>query len=203
VSPPPPDGTGWESWISHNNAIDATAWTPPNSTRLDGISNLDVTIQGRNATPVVLTGIQFVVLHRNTGTIQGGVVTNQCGGPMEARWMVVNLDQTPPNIVVSYPDAFPPPSGQPWQATPIKFPYSVTDTDGEVFKIITYTHSDCVWYAELFWSINGINGESIINDDGKPFQTALAANAAVAYGRKGSGWYICPAKAALNCALHQ
>jgi hypothetical protein len=122
---------------------------------------------------------------------------------MEARWMVVNLDHTPPRILVSYPDSFPPPSGQPWQATAVKFPYSVTDTNGEVFKIVAYTHDDLVWYAELFWSVNGINGESIINNDGKPFETALAANAAVAYGRKKGEWYICPRSAALSCALHQ
>jgi hypothetical protein len=122
---------------------------------------------------------------------------------MEARYVEVNLDSKPIKIVSSLPAPFPPPPSQPWLGTAIRFPYDVTDTNGEVFKIIAYTHTYVVWYAILYWSVNGQNGQSIISDGGKPFETAPLASAAEAYGYNGHGWYICPKASALNCALSE
>lgn len=202
VTPPPSsyDSGQWDKWIAQNKAIDATPWPTSNTT---GATNLDVTIQGRTATPVILTGIQFIALHRKPGTIQGGVITNACGGPIEARYMEVNLDDNPIKIVASHRDPFPPPPGERWLAKPVRFPYYVTDTNGEVFKIIAYGHSDVVWYAKLFWSVDGKNGESVIDDGGKPFQTAPLVHAKAAYGYDGNQWRVCPGGPAVDCPLHQ
>jgi hypothetical protein len=207
ISPPPSnyDLTHMEKWIWQNNAIDASSWAMKYPARYGsvGATNLDVTVQGRNATPVILTGIQFIALRRNPGMIHGGVITNPCGGPMEARYVVANLDNNPIEIVASRRDPFPPRSGEPWLAKPVRFPYYVTDTNGEVFKIIAYAHSDIVWYAKLFWSVEGKNGESIINDGGKPFQTAPLARAKAAYGYNGHQWYVCPSGAQLTCTMQK
>jgi hypothetical protein len=201
---PPPANADWETWVSQNNAIDASLGGIPNSGRPGsaGASNIDVTIQGRTAIPVILTGIQFVAVERSSKAIQGGVVTRACGGPMEARYIVANLDANPVKIVASHRDPFPPPSGERWLAKPIRFPYSVTDTNGEVFKIIAYGHSYTVWYARLFWSVNGKNGESIINDNGRPFRTAPVLQARDGYNYIGHHWYVCASVAQPMCALH-
>jgi hypothetical protein len=189
---PPPANADWETWVSRNNAIDASPGGVVSGSALSaGASNIDVTIQGRTATPVILTGIQFVTVSRSSKAIQGGLVTRACGGPMEARYIVANLDANPIKIVASRRDPFPPMPGQPWLAKPIVFPYYVTATAGEVFKIIAYGHNYTTWYARLYWSVNGKNGESTINDNGRPFMTAPRLQAKVAYGYKGRGWYVC------------
>lgn len=205
ISRPPSNDGGWEKWISQNSAIDASPWIMAKPTQLNsfGSTVLDVTIQGRSATPVVLTGMEFVALRRTEGPVRGGVVTNSCGGPMDGRLVEVDLDGHPIKIVASHPDPFPALPGEPWLAKPIRFPYSVTDTNGEVFKIIAYGRTDCVWYATLFWSVDGENGESIINDNGKPFETAPATRATMAYSYKNHKWHICRSPARLKCALHQ
>jgi hypothetical protein len=194
VSPVPPNDAGWEQWIATNNAIDASGYDGTAS------SNLDVTIQGRSSAQIILTGMQFVVVRRQSAIIQGGSVTNQCGGPMEARYITVNLDSKPPRIVGSFPNRFPT-QGEPWQATPIKFPYYVTDTSSEFFKIIASTRGDVTWYAILFWSVDGKNGESIISNGTKPFETAVVNRAAAVYGWNGHDWYVCPKGDTSKCAL--
>jgi len=121
---------------------------------------------------------------------------------MQASGIEVNLNDDPIRIVSSFRYMVPTmPAGQPqWLLTPLRFPYKVTNTDGEVFKIIAYTHSYIAWYAVLYWSIDGQNGQSIINDQGKPFQTAPVGQATASYGYKNNGWYICRPKS-LTCVI--
>jgi hypothetical protein len=194
VSPLSANANG-ETWVAKNQAIDATnAHLDPsegNMGQIVAVTNLDVTIQGSSSVQIILTGIQFVVVHRGTGKIKGGLVSIPCGGPMEARYLVVDLDHRPADIVASARDPFPAPSSQPWQGTRVSFPYSVTDTSGEVFKIIAFTHGDVTWYARLFWSVDGKNGQSIISGGGKPFETAASNRAAAVYGYNGHNWYVC------------
>jgi hypothetical protein len=205
VSPPPLG----DQWIAKNQAIDATnAHLSPaegNITQDVGVTNLDVTVQGPSSVQIILTGIQFVIAHKGYGTINGGVVTNACGGPLEARYMVVDLDNSPANIVTSVRDPFPAPSDEPWQGTPVTFPYYVSETSSEVFKIIAFTHEDVAWYAELFWSVDGKNGQSIISDGGKPFETAALSRATAVYGYNGHSWYVCSksvsAESITQCAV--
>jgi hypothetical protein len=188
------DNSDLEAWVTKNQAIDATNahfGIPGNPAQNIAVTDLDVTVQGRSSTQVILTGMQFVIVRRGTATIKGGIVTIACGGPIDARYVVVNLDSSPASIVASARDPFSAPSGEPWQATPIRFPYSVTNTNGEVFKILAYTKADVTWYAELFWSVDGKNGKSIIADSSKPFETAAWGRAAAVYGHNGHGWYVC------------
>jgi hypothetical protein len=122
---------------------------------------------------------------------------------MQASGITVDLDKNPIRIESSFSEMLPSaPAGQPqWLVTPLRFPYQVTNTDGEVFKIIAYAQSYCAWYAILYWSTDGQNGESIINDNGKPFQTAPASLASVSYGYQNNKWYVC-GKHATNCFVN-
>src|SRR5262249_35736911 len=149
VSGPPANDPGWEQWIAKNSAIDASGYDGT------GSSNIDVTIQGRSSAQIILTGIQFAIVKKQSGPIQGGSVTNECGGPTEFRYMTVNLDSKPPKITGSFPDSHLRQGDPPWQGTPIKFPYYVSDTSSEAFKIVASTRSDVTWYAILFWSVDG------------------------------------------------
>jgi hypothetical protein len=196
ITPPPAD-EDWDTWMQQNNPIDATDWSldiskPPGSV---ATTDLDVTVQGSGGTPVILTGIQFLVTRRSTDPVHGGVVARTCGGQLTARLIDVNLDDNPPKIVESDPDQAPLLPGDPsWLTKPIQFPYQVTDVNGEVFKIIASGQCDCAWFAKLSWSTNGKNGMSIIDDNGKPFQIAPTNLATMVYGfdQRRQQWYVCP-----------
>ena len=193
LPPLPEDETGVEQWVSETDAIDSYAAGSA------ALTNLQVTIQGRSSAQIILTGIDFVVVRRRTGTIQGGLVADGAAGPTDFRYIEVNLDSKPPKIIASYPNYLAGSSDPPWERTPVRFPYFVTDTSSEVFNIVAYTHNDVTWYAELLWSVNGRNGESIINDDGKPFETAAGSLASAEYGFNGHSWQACR-KGDMSCA---
>lgn len=193
-------------WLERSRAIDATSYglTPSgNAAAPNGTSNIDVTVQGRTATPVILTGIQFIPVRRSSSKIHGAVITVACGGPMEAAGIEVNLDDNPIKIVSRFRYMVPKlPAGQPqWLLTALRFPYKVTDTDGEVFKIIAYSRRYTAWYAILYWSVNGRNGQSVIKDNGKPFQTAPATMATTGYGYKNGHWFVCKQLDSITCSV--
>jgi hypothetical protein len=194
LPPLPADETGVEQWVSETGAIDSYAVGSA------ALTNLQVTIQSRSSTQTILTGIDFVVVRRRTGTIQGGLVADGAAGPTDFRYIEVNLDSKPAKIIASYPNYLAGSSDPPWERTPVRFPYFVTDTSSEIFNIVAYTHSDVTWYAELLWSVNGKNGDSIINDDGKPFETAAGSLASAVYGFNGHSWQVCH-KDDMSCAL--
>jgi hypothetical protein len=159
--PSNPDLSTQENWIYNNDAADTkSTW-------------LEVTVQGQSSRPVVLTDLQFIVVHRNYGPIPGALVGNACGGPIIGRFIEVDLSKQPVRIIASYKDQMPSPNEPAWDLKPVIFPYTVSATDAEEFMIIADANQcDCEWYAELSWSANGKNGESIINDQGRPFRTA-------------------------------
>ena len=190
----PADETGVEQWVSETGAIDSYAVGSA------ALTNLQVTIQSSSSTQTILTGIDFVVVRRRTGTIQGGLVADGAAGPTDFRYIEVNLDSKPPKIIASYPNYLAGSSDPPWERTPVRFPYFVTDTSSEILNIVAYTHSDVTWYAELLWSVNGKNGDSIINDDGKSFETAAGSLASAVYGFNGHSWQVCH-KDDMSCAL--
>jgi hypothetical protein len=186
LTPLPKDETGVEQWVAANNAIDAQTLSG------SGTTNLQVTIQGRSGTQIVLTGINFVVVRRRTSIIQGGgLVQNTGAGPMMFRYIDVNLDNKPPKITDSVPDQMLLPSDPPSQGTPIRFPYFVSKSSSETFDIIAQTHGDVVWYAELLWSVDGKNGQTVINNGGRDFETAMASLAAARYAFSGGRWQLC------------
>jgi hypothetical protein len=192
LPPLPADETGVEQWVSKTGAIDSYAVGSA------ALTNLQVTIQGSSSAQIILTGIDFVVVSRRTGTIHGGLVSDGAAGATDFRYVAVNLDSKPPKIIASYPNYLAGSSDPPWERTPVRFPYFVTNTSSEVFNIVAYTHNYVTWYAELLWSVNGRNGESIINDGGKPFETAAGSLASAAYGYNGHNWQVC-SKGDMSC----
>jgi len=153
-------GDSLENWVHDNDVADTYD------------TELVVTVQGQTSRPVVLTDLQFIVVHRNYGAIPGALIGNICGGPIPGRYIEVDLSKQPVRIVASRPDQMPGPNEPAWDLKPVIFPYTVSATDTEVFMIHADANQcDCEWYAKLYWSTDGKNGESIINDQGRPFRT--------------------------------
>jgi hypothetical protein len=155
------DSSSLANWV-HNNDVADTDDT-----------ELVVTVQGQTSRPVVLTDLQFVVVHRNYGAIPGALIGNMCGGPLPGRYIEVDLSKQPVHIVASRSDQMPSPNEPAWDLKPVVFPYTVSATDTEVFMIYADANQcDCEWYAKLYWSTGSKNGESVIDDEGRPFRTA-------------------------------
>jgi hypothetical protein len=145
------------------------------ATSLGGVDayNTDVlvTIQGRTATPVVLTGLRVNIVERRP-PLRGIFVTKPNAGPLDLRYFVVNLDASPPTIV----------GEDPFGDAPPKFPFQVSQAEPEVFYISASTEScDCTWVAELFWMTNGKTGSTIIDHNGRSFRTTAAPTAGPIY----------------------
>lgn len=157
----PGDSSSLANWIHSNDVADTRD------------TELVVTVQGQTSRPVVLTDLQFVVVRRNYGAIPGALIGNMCGGQLPGRYIEVDLSKQPVRIVASRPVQMPSPNEPAWELKPVVFPYSVSATDSEIFMIYADANQcDCEWYAKLYWSTAGKNGESTIDDGGRPFRTA-------------------------------
>lgn len=166
------------------------AWGP----RLGGAdafrTQVTVVIKSRTPQPVIVTSLEPVVTSRKP-PMRGTLVTNQCGGAVEARYALADLDQNPPKIVAgSEKPAIV--GGNEWRASPLRFPYKVTDTETETLLLVGQTENcECMWEAKLSWSSGEASGTETIDFGGKPFHTsAISAAAAATY--EGGRWVQLP-----------
>ncbi|MFH9734814.1 helix-turn-helix domain-containing protein [Streptomyces sp. NPDC017260] len=90
-----------------------------------------------------------------------------CGGDASTKSFDVSLD-------LGNPLAMPIAGQKP-------FPYTVTESDPELFYVNAHTSDhDVTWYLELEWSSGGQKGIMRVDDHGKPFRTSAS---------KGSSYY--------------
>lgn len=132
-------------------------------------SNVDLAIQGRTRDAVLITSLKINIKGRREAPT-GTAVSSGCGGDLVPRWLEVNLDKDPPQVQHK---ELPADLGySPKDRKPIKFPYTVSSSDVEYFRISTKTYDcDCLWTVELSWSSMGKTGTKEVDDHGKPFRT--------------------------------
>jgi hypothetical protein len=151
----------WASWAKASGAVDARE------------SDVTATIQAKPGTVVYITGIQFNVLQRKS-PIRGTLAAPPCAGPEIGRFVDVDLDHRPPQVIgtSSDPNALVAPNGPAEHLAPLKLPYKVTNSDGLVLILYGQVAKyDCVWTADILWSSNGRTGSVRIDDNGRPFET--------------------------------
>lgn len=145
--PPQQDAVGWATPL---NAVSANRQT------------VVLTVQGTGPETVVLEDLHVRV--KSSGTPLDWdqyVMGNGCGGQVNVTAFDVSLDLGTPT------------------ATPIggqrDFPYSVSESDPEVFQVAAHTSGhDVSWELELEWSSGGRHGTTRIDDNGKPFRTSAS-----------------------------
>lgn len=142
-----------------------------------------LTIQAHAARSVVLTGMQAIVVQRHPAVGGAYMVSGGCGG-ITPRWFSISsLDSDSPKVIAQ--------DGQnQGQTVPaISFPFTVSETDPEVFMVMPNASSHQVdWKLELDWIADGKVGKTVIDDSGKPFQFT-ASSAARPYEYSGdAGW---------------
>jgi hypothetical protein len=177
ISEPPAnneaDPTAWSKWAISQGGADLSA------------SKVLVTIRGTTKSPVTVTGVKIHVVERKPA-LTGSKVANGCGGTIDARYAEFDLDSNPPRISSSssIPVMW---GGEEWRATPLKFPYEVTDTESESLLIIGSTKEYAAWTASLLWTDGNKSGVEKIDFKGKPFRTSDSKNA-TDYVRVGTSW---------------
>ncbi|MFF3641117.1 helix-turn-helix domain-containing protein [Streptomyces sp. NPDC002564] len=164
---------------------DAAPWAATQSATHGGETLVQLSVQGRGDTAVVLEALRVRVVGRTAPAGGNAYAMDQgCGGAVTPRYFTVDLDKDRPIArAVAGND-----SGTPIPA--VRMPYRVSAKDPEVLLITAGTSScDCRWYLELDWSSQGRTGTVRIDDDGRPFRTsAIDGLPRYAYDTIGRRW---------------
>jgi hypothetical protein len=154
--PPPPAPQDAGTWAATQGAVHGRD------------TNVEISVQGRTSTAVVLTALRVRVAGRAAPVVGTVYAMEQgCGGSMTPRSFAVDLDKDRP-IAHSVPGND---SGTPIPA--VRMPYRVSAADPEMLLVTARTETcDCSWYLELDWSSEGRTGTVRIDDHGSPFRTS-------------------------------
>nr|WP_229911122.1 helix-turn-helix transcriptional regulator [Streptomyces aurantiogriseus] len=157
--PPPPAPQDARPWATAQGAVHGRE------------TNVEISVQGRSSTAVVLTALRVRVVGRTDPTPGNAYAMDQgCGGSISPRHFAVDLDKDRP-IARAVPGND---SGTPIPA--VRMPYRVSAEDPEVLLVTARTQAcDCSWYLELDWSSQGRTGTVRVDDHGRPFRTRSIA----------------------------
>ncbi|MFJ2256980.1 helix-turn-helix domain-containing protein [Streptomyces sp. NPDC087844] len=169
--PPPPAPQDAGTWAATQGAVHGRE------------TNVEISVQGRTSTAVVLTDLRVRVVGRTApdpGTVYA--MDQGCGGSITPRSFAVDLDKDRP-IARAVPGND---TGTPIPA--VRMPYRVSASDPEVLLVTAQTENcGCDWYLELDWSSEGRTGTARIDDHGRPFRTsAIKGLPRYWYGTEGS-----------------
>nr|WP_307819175.1 helix-turn-helix domain-containing protein [Streptomyces sabulosicollis] len=189
----------WENGCGHRYLIDrppsqvapppteqdAPTWAAAHGAVHGGTTNVEVTVQGRASSAVVLQALHVRVVGRRTPLAWSSfAMDNGCGGSLTPRAFSVNLDAARPLARPTDGND----AGKPIPA--VHFPYRVSASDPEVLLVNARTAGcDCSWYLELDWTSGGRSGTLRIDDHGSPFRTSsVKGRPAYAYDYTDGTW---------------
>ncbi|CAM5262365.1 Transcriptional regulator OS=Streptomyces antimycoticus OX=68175 GN=SSPO_025650 PE=4 SV=1 [Streptomyces antimycoticus] len=190
----------WENGCGHRYLIDrspsqvapppteqdAPTWAAAHGAVHGGTTNVEVTVQGRASSAVVLQTLHVRVVGRRTPLAWSSfAMDNGCGGSLTPRAFSVNLDAARPLARPTEGND----AGKPIPA--VHFPYRVSASDPEVLLVNARTAGcDCSWYLELDWSSGGRSGTLRIDDHGSPFRTSgIKGRPQYAYDYTDGSWH--------------
>ncbi|MFJ8489448.1 hypothetical protein ACIRBZ_13935 [Streptomyces sp. NPDC094038] len=201
-----PDATQCDGWIFSNRQPDelpaapaggmTAAWAHEHGAVDAPTTRLKVTLQGKTSADVILTNLRVAEVKKEKPLSGTGVMLSAgCGGVIKDRIYRVALGATSPvmQLVVNHGDGTSSVS-----TTPVD--YKVASDDPEVFSIQgdafteekNFTGCSCTlsWKLAVDWSYKGRQGTLMIDDHGKPFQTADAGDGLVASVRDDGGKWV-------------
>lgn len=190
----------WENGCGHRYLIDrspsevapppteqdAPTWAAAHDAVHGGTTNVEVTVQGRASSAVVLQALHVRVVGRRTPLAWSSfAMDNGCGGSLTPRAFSVNLDAARPLARPTEGND----AGKPIPA--VRFPYRVSASDPEVLLVNARTAGcDCSWYLELDWTSGGRSGTLRIDDHGSPFRTSsIKGRPQYAYDYTDGSWH--------------
>ncbi|MFD3457604.1 helix-turn-helix domain-containing protein [Streptomyces sp. NPDC058691] len=146
---------------------DAGAWAARQGAVHGGQTKVQISVQGRSSTAVVLEALRVRIVSRGNPAAGNAYDMSQgCGGEVMPRRFTVNLD-------VDRPIARPKDGSESQHTIPAAhLPLRVSAEDPEVLLVDATTQTyDTRWYLELDWSSQGRTGTIRIDDHGRPFHT--------------------------------
>ncbi|MFI7412157.1 helix-turn-helix domain-containing protein [Streptomyces sp. NPDC049627] len=171
--PPPPAPQDARTWAASLSAVHGRQ------------TMVEISVQGRTSTAVVLEALRVRVVGRSAPVAGNAYAMDHgCGGALTPRYFDVDLDMDRPIArPVRGND-----SGTPIPA--MRLPYRVSAEDPEVLLVDARTTGcDCSWYLELDWSSQGRTGTVRIDDHGRPFRTtSIGALPRYAYDTSARTW---------------
>lgn len=156
---------------------DAPRWAAAYGAVSSGEQQVALTVQGTGADTVVLQSLHVRVVSKGAPLAWNDYSMGVgCGGNVSTRSFDVDLDQGSPTVTVK--------NGQ------RAFPYSVSESDPEVFYVTAHTKAhDVRWYLTLEWSNGSRRGTVRIDDKGTPFRTSAdVGRPGYDYPLGGSDW---------------
>ncbi|MFF9687198.1 helix-turn-helix domain-containing protein [Streptomyces sp. NPDC014623] len=173
--PEPPDPQDSRSWARARGGVDG------------GDLKLEVTVQGLSSAAVVLKELNVRVVGRNPALDWSAYSMGEgCGSGITPQSFAIDLDD-------GLPLAKPVAGKQGDTVIPAtSFPYQVSSTDVEVFRIDAHVEEhDVAWYLELQWTSAGQSGVLRIDDGGRPFRTSsLSARPSYSYQWDTAQWKL-------------
>jgi len=137
---------------------------PPDSVLGDG-GHVEVTVQGRHGTAVVLHSVRVEVVSRRP-PMRGAYLPGTCGSSRSPRHFDVDLAQRAPKAAPR------PGRDGPTVHPTVPFPFMVSSTDPEVLVFTGLSpDEDVEWRLHLRWSSAGETRETRVDDDDRPFRT--------------------------------
>ncbi|WP_326721464.1 helix-turn-helix domain-containing protein [Streptomyces sp. NBC_00243] len=164
--PPPPSESEARGWVTALGGVAA------------GEQMVALTVQGTGEATVVLDALHVRVVTKSAPLAWNDFAMGiGCGGGVETKSFAVDLDAGSPAVAAN--------AGQ------RDFPYSVSESDPEVFYVFADSKAhDVSWYLELDWSSGTKKGTVRVDDNGKPFRTSgNVGRPAYAYPLGDSEWW--------------
>jgi hypothetical protein len=127
-------------------------------------------VEGNSTRATILTGIRINLVSRASLTSKTALWLGECGGVAPPRPFSVDFATTPPRVK-PVPGESVDPSGNVVPTKPVSFPFTVSETDPEIFDLSVEPGPvcDCLWTASLSYTQAGRAYTTIIDDGGRPF----------------------------------
>ena len=188
LNPPAQSGGGFSNkWLADAGAVDVLQGYTPDT----GRSWIDIVLAGTATDPVVVTNIRVEVTSRQPQVATGVVVYQPCGGPMQSRYVLYDLDTAVPKPIASNSDPTKDFSvmSLPRSTTPLTLPYSVTRVDKLDLLLGVESHKYTKWVAWIDWTNGSRSGSLKIDLDGRPFAVAPSPSGSQLVFGSGHPWY--------------
>jgi hypothetical protein len=134
----------------------------PWGTRLGGVpagySYLRLVVQGREARPILLSGMRARIVDRQP-PLAGTQLTCPSAGDAQIKSIEIDLDGPSTEAVYKTPTGVKP------------FGFTIAKNETVVFDVQIFTKKcHCKWFLELDLVIDGVSRTQTIGDDGQPFE---------------------------------
>lgn len=172
--PVPSDGMLNETWAHRFGGVDSES------------TDFKLVVQGVTTSAVQLIDFRVIDLERGPAIRGTDVISTSGCGPSPEAGFEIALGPKPPVIT-------PVPGLDSGAAKKIPFPFVVSSTDIQQFQIAAGPQAkpcgcDIRWRLALDWSYEGKTGTTVIDDDGKPFQTVFPTSPPILWADANGGW---------------